>query len=201
MDRLRHLTFPLLLLSLLACEDNKPSGPAPGRFAAVKSAPAEGALRSFCEKAYPGQGDGTRKYAPPPERPIPGAAPTTSGQGWRWVNLWATWCLPCMEELPLLQKWKDTLAKDGINLQVDLVSVDEDQAELTKALQKPMPGRVTWMRAVADLPVFLDSVGVDKGSPIPVHVLVDPAGNLRCVRVGSVHEGDFGTVKSILSGA
>ncbi|MCB1538838.1 MAG: TlpA family protein disulfide reductase [Alphaproteobacteria bacterium] len=39
------------------------------------------------------------------------------------VNLWATWCPPCLKEMPTLQKLKD-LYKDK-NLQVIAISLDE----------------------------------------------------------------------------
>ena len=46
----------------------------------------------------------------------------------------------------------------------------------------------------------LESFGIDKNSAIPVHLFVDASDNIRCVRVGSVHEGDFGAIKTILAG-
>jgi len=38
------------------------------------------------------------------------------------VNFWATWCKPCVEELPLFEEARDSLA--GQNLEVVLVSLD-----------------------------------------------------------------------------
>jgi thiol-disulfide isomerase/thioredoxin len=32
------------------------------------------------------------------------------------VSLWATWCAPCLKELPLLEKRKETLAAQGVNI-------------------------------------------------------------------------------------
>ena len=57
-----------------------------------------------------------------------------------------------------------------------------------------------WLKSPQELQAFLEAVGVPKDSPIPVHVLVDPAGMVRCVRVGSVHDQDFGSVKAVLAG-
>jgi thiol-disulfide isomerase/thioredoxin len=39
------------------------------------------------------------------------------------VNFWATWCLPCVEELPLLARMQDRYRKDGVR--VVGVSVDD----------------------------------------------------------------------------
>lgn len=200
MDRLRHLTL-LGALCALGCDERTPAGPAPSRFDAVKSARGDGALASFCEKTYPTGGAGARKFLAPPHREVPGLPAAAAKTGsWQWLNLWATWCVPCMEEFALLGRWKQSLADDGVPVDLALLSVDEDEAALEKALRKPLPGRVEWLRAATDLPTFLESLGADKNAPIPIHVLIDPHGLVRCVRVGSVHDRDYGAVKAILSG-
>ncbi len=43
----------------------------------------------------------------------------------RWVNVWATWCRPCVEEMPMLVEWKDRLRGDGIDVELLFVSADE----------------------------------------------------------------------------
>ena len=48
------------------------------------------------------------------------------------VNFWATWCKPCVKELPLLAKWQKQYAAKG--LQVVPVSSDSASAK-TKAAQ------------------------------------------------------------------
>lgn len=192
-----------------ACNEQKPEGPAPSRFASVKKEASTKAATAFCEKQWPGAAGeaGAKKYTEIPEKPVPGAPSSSaaaSGKGgkWKWVNLWATWCLPCVEEMGLLAKWKSSLEKDGIPVDVELWSVDEEEAALVDHLKKhSMPGRVRWLRAQEDLPNVLESLGADRMSAIPVHALVDGNGNLRCLRVGSVHDEDYGAVKTMLSGA
>ena len=46
----------------------------------------------------------------------------------------------------------------------------------------------------------MKKLGVDAGAALPVHALVDPAGALRCVRVGAIHDRDYGAVKALLAG-
>ncbi|HET7291486.1 MAG TPA: TlpA disulfide reductase family protein [Vicinamibacteria bacterium] len=50
------------------------------------------------------------------------------------VNFWATWCPPCVEEMPSLEKLHRTLGPEG--LVVLGVSVDEDEATLRSFVQK-----------------------------------------------------------------
>lgn len=193
-------------LALAACNESQPEAkPAGGgRFASVKKEASAKAATAFCEKQWPAA-EGTKKYVDIPEKPVPGA-PASKGDAprgsWKWVNLWATWCLPCVEEMGLLAKWKSSLEKDGIPLDLELWSVDEEEAKLVEYLKKTsMPGEVKWLRGQEDLPNVLESLGADRMSAIPVHALVDGNGNLRCLRVGSVHDEDYGAVKTMLSGA
>ena len=41
------------------------------------------------------------------------------------VNLWASWCAPCVKELPTLQKLEEAQAKDG---QLGVIAISQDMA-------------------------------------------------------------------------
>ena len=43
------------------------------------------------------------------------------------VNIWATWCLPCREEMPSMQKLYDSLASRGFRIAA--ISIDEGSPE------------------------------------------------------------------------
>jgi peroxiredoxin len=50
------------------------------------------------------------------------------------VNFWATWCPPCVQEMPSLEKLHRTLGGQGLT--VLGVSVDEDEAALRAFVQR-----------------------------------------------------------------
>ncbi|MBI4819086.1 MAG: TlpA family protein disulfide reductase [Deltaproteobacteria bacterium] len=204
MTKVRTAALSLLVgIAGLACEEEKPSGPPPARFQAVEAqtTAVTAATVSFCEKIYK---PGERHWASPPERPVPGtSAARDRAVGWTWVNLWASWCGPCVKEFPLLKRWGETLRRDGVALEFELWSVDDEEAALVKAIKErspTFPGPVRWLKSFDELPALLAAIGVEKDSAIPIHLLVDSKGDLRCVRVGSVAEDSYGTVKSILQG-
>lgn len=50
------------------------------------------------------------------------------------VNLWATWCKPCIEEMPMLNEIKKTYS--GKNVRFISLSVDTDSVKLVQFIEK-----------------------------------------------------------------
>jgi len=63
-----------------------------------------------------------------------------------------------------------------------------------------MPGHVSWIRSQEDFTGLLGTLSLDKNAAIPIHVLIDPDGALRCVRVGSIHQENYGAVRALIAG-
>lgn len=187
-------------LVLWGCEE-KPAGPPPERFAGVKKTSPK-STAAFCEKVYPGTGSGARRFAVPPLRPLGEAASLSLTAGWTWVNVWATWCGPCVEEMGLLLRWRDALAREGFPVTFALLSIDEEESReaLEGWRKKRLPGPIHWLRGEDDVGPLLHSLGVDRNASIPIHVLIDGGGQVRCVRVGAIHEHDYGAVRALLAG-
>ena len=86
------------------------------------------------------------------------------------LNLWATWCAPCVVEMPML----DALAGEmGDRLRVVTVSEDMKGAEVVVPFfeQKGFPNLPRWMDTEMDL-----AFGFGGGGSLPLTVLYDAEG-------------------------
>ncbi len=123
---------------------------------------------------------------------------------WTWVNFWAAWCVPCKEEIPRLRAWEDRLRATGHPFRVAFISLDDDERQLQAFLTgQPVSGlRDTyWLREGSERSDWLAKVGIDSGTELPVHVLVDPSGRVRCRVDGAVEDSDFSQLQALLNGA
>ena len=184
------------LVAFAGC-DEKPTGPAPSRFASVKKTTQS--ATAFCDKSYPASGATSKQFVAPNLRAFGGETPKS--KGWTWVNVWATWCKPCVEEMGVLNRWSEAISREGLPLSFELLSIDEASAqpELEQWSAKNLPGPIKWIRSEADFGTFLDGLGVERSAAIPIHVLVDPKGLVRCVRVGAIHEQNYGAVRDLIA--
>jgi thiol-disulfide isomerase/thioredoxin len=131
---------------------------------------------------------------------LTGTPPPAAADGhWRWVNLWATWCKPCIEELPRLQRWKTKLDAAGHPIDLVFVSVDENDADIAK-YRSEHPGTPESARLAdpKNQDAWVAALGLTAGS-IPIHVFVSPKGHVRCARAAGVQEQDFGAIEKLLA--
>jgi thiol-disulfide isomerase/thioredoxin len=188
--------MPLWSLMLWACDGGEPAGPPPRRFDAVLVDPSKVTPpEEFCE-TFASASD-----AKPFVAPALDGEPLKPPTSWRWVNVWATWCGPCVEEMPRLVQWKEQLAKEGVSVDLVFLSVDAGKPEVDRfyAKEKDFPPTVR-IQDVATLPQWMSSVGLDAGTPIPIHFFLDDEGRTRCIRTGAISESDYGAVKKVLGG-
>ncbi|MEE2788380.1 MAG: TlpA disulfide reductase family protein [Myxococcota bacterium] len=202
--------YLILVFTVSACgpKKKKSTGVSVGRTAAVVTQTQVGSVNDksgFCEKTFPSSGPDARSFKWPKLRPLPGAkavAPPKMSGRWTWVNLWATWCEPCMDEMGLLKRWTASLDSEGRSIGLALLTIDaiKDTAKLQAVIEAGLPGQVQWLYDPSLFDAFLEQLGVGRGAAIPIHALVDPDGLLRCVRVGAISALDFAAVKSIFQG-
>lgn len=186
----------MLTLILLACTGDSAAPPPPppsSRVEAVAAAPKkEVATGEFCE-ANPGS---TFEW---PE--LDSAAPANA-ESWTWVNVWATWCKPCVAEMPMLAKWQKRLEDAGTKVALRFLSVDAGATEVANFYKAhPEVPQGVRLKNISLLPGWLPKVGLDANAVLPVHLFVDPQQKVRCVRMGSLGEEDYDVVKKVVSGS
>jgi thiol-disulfide isomerase/thioredoxin len=93
------------------------------------------------------------------------------------LNLWATWCGPCVEEMPTLAKLQTAFAGQPVAVVPVSVDREEDRANAEDFIAKRPP-----------LPFYGDASYAlaygFKAPGLPTTVLIDPAGNVRATVSG-----------------
>jgi thiol-disulfide isomerase/thioredoxin len=134
--------------------------------------------------------------------PLPDRIAVGNGE-WTWINLWAAWCVPCKQEIPMLREWEQKLSKGPKPLRVVFVSLDDDERQLTQFLKnQPTTGIKAsyWLREGRERVEWLKALRVDPDTQLPGHFLVDPQGVVRCFISGAVEPADFPRLQQILAG-
>jgi thiol-disulfide isomerase/thioredoxin len=90
----------------------------------------------------------------------------------RVLNFWATWCAPCLGEIPLLQAAADEWRQDVV-----VIGVALDNANDVRRLSQHMGIRYPLLLAEGKGPGLMRSVGNQSGA-LPYTLLVDGRGNV-----------------------
>lgn len=112
----------------------------------------------------------------------PGAGNGKSGVS--VINFWATWCGPCVEEMPELDKLSKTLAPASV------IGVAIDNATNVKGFLEKTP--VTYPIALAGLEGtdLMRELGNQQGG-LPFTVLIDKNGKLLFTKMGKTNEKEL----------
>ena len=100
------------------------------------------------------------------------------------LNIWATWCAPCRDEIPYLQSLYERHRGDGfeiVGVSVDARGQDAAIRDFAKAFRMTYP---IWRDPDERVQSLYLALGV------PSSYLIDRAGILRWRRIGTIHEGD-----------
>jgi peroxiredoxin len=111
------------------------------------------------------------------------------------INYWATWCIPCKVELPILQKLYLEYQQKGIYI-ISVDAIDQDSADKVQDIVDQFG---------MTFPVLLDQGGqfanLYQTIFFPTTVLVDASGVIREINLGDASEAELRTsLDTILAG-
>lgn len=106
------------------------------------------------------------------------------------VNVWATWCKPCIQEIPIFKK----ISKENPNIRFVFLSIDEDPEKLKTFLAKNTINDITLqnMEYMDAIKTFLGGNGLLGYSAIPLTFIIKD-GKVIDKNVGSIDYTEFTT--------
>ncbi len=93
---------------------------------------------------------------------------TFNGEKYVLLGFWATWCVPCIRELPALRAIRDSFARQNL----EMISVSY-QSKLTTTRNVIKKQRMNWINIYNDADI-INSFGGSR--PIPLVYLIDKSG-------------------------
>ena len=110
------------------------------------------------------------------------------------INFWATWCAPCLREIPLLKEFQTAHEDDG----VQVVGIAVDRLEPVKAFAADMGFNYPQLIGEADAMEAAASFGIDFFA-LPFTVFIDPDRNVLGVHTGEIHPEDLENLAAVLA--
>jgi thiol-disulfide isomerase/thioredoxin len=104
------------------------------------------------------------------------------------VNLWATWCAPCIKEMPEIQRLSDEM-KDNFQA-VSITNYDEENLE-TSVKKFLADKKFTYQQGIAETSVMEMFVKQSKMDAIPVNFVLTKDGKIVKTLVGGKKYEEF----------
>lgn len=99
------------------------------------------------------------------------------------VNYWASWCLPCRKEMPMLSALQTRLAEHGVRV----VGIAADSSDQVAAFAREMPVAYPLLIGGPDaIRPTLDFGNIPQA--VPFTLVIDRSGKVHAAVLGTVHE-------------
>lgn len=105
----------------------------------------------------------------------------------RLVNFWATWCGPCREEMPLLQRTAQRLADANFRI----IGIALDRPEAVSGFKERLG--ITYPLVTLDFQAAMDMMGQygNASAAVPFSVLLSPEGEVLASHLGAFSEAQL----------
>lgn len=115
------------------------------------------------------------------------------------INFWATWCAPCVKELPLFEK----LHQENKGIDITLVSMDydldPDPAKVERFVTRKKLQNKVVILAETDPNAWIDKIDKNWSGALPATLLINPTTGKRKLIQQELHEGDLEKLLSELT--
>ena len=113
------------------------------------------------------------------------------GQKVKVINFWATWCAPCIKEMPFLER----LNKENKDVKVLLVSLDfdldHDQSKITSFVERKKLSSEVVILDEPDPSKWIDKIDKGWSGALPATLVMNPTTGKRKLIQGELKNGDL----------
>ena len=102
------------------------------------------------------------------------------------INFWASWCAPCLEEMPQL----DAVAQGQPANGLQILGIALDRADNVAEFERKHPTHYPLLVADERIRDILPALG-NAAQGIPFSVLIDAKGHVRHIRLGVLHASEL----------
>ncbi len=102
------------------------------------------------------------------------------------VNFWATWCAPCLKEIPLLVRMQDRYGAHGLQI----LGPAMDEPDQVKAMLPRLKIQYPILIGEEQIPKAMDALGDTMGA-LPFSVLISADGYVIDRKHGEFHEDEL----------
>ncbi len=110
------------------------------------------------------------------------------------INFWATWCAPCLREIPLLMAFQDTQPEDG----AQIIGIAVDRADAVEKFAATQGFNYPVLVGQSDAMELAGGFGTDFFA-LPFTVFADATGRVLAVHTGEIHQGDLDNFAAVIA--